>query len=110
MDAEIPVPNGHSFAITGLHAVGESAEKIIIEAVCLVIRPDRVGEDDDTAPTDVKWAVIAVFFPKVQPFVELRLAFSILNLVSVRATGGPVMITGLWHADQSLQDLSEMCE
>jgi hypothetical protein len=102
--AEVPVPNGHVFDIRGIQAVDLTANKIVVEVLSIAIRVDKRNNDED-APIDVTRAVAAVLFPRVQPIAELSLTFSELNLVSLRATGGPVTVTGTWIANGGICDL-----
>jgi hypothetical protein len=98
VEAEVPVPNGHLFDIAGIHAVDLTAAKISVEVISLTVRIDKLGDNDDIAPLDILHAVIAVLFPKEQPIAKVSVAFSALNVVSLKATGGAVTVTGTWAA------------
>jgi hypothetical protein len=99
--AVIPVPRGHPFVIQGIHAPDSTAAKIVLNAVVGVVRLDTC-QDSDTPECDVCECVIAVVFPQMQPDVPLYLQFSAFNTVSVKATGGKLVVTGLYDAAQSL--------
>jgi hypothetical protein len=104
VEAEVPVPNGHCGAITGIQAADGDAVKIFVEAICVIVRTDKLDrdEDDEVQPTDHIRTVMAVLFPKIQPIAQLRIQFSMMNFMSMRATGGSVTVTGLWNPDDSL--------
>ena len=108
--SNLPVPEGHEFQITGVRAVSTEPNRIVLEAIVQTIRLDRLGEEDDVAQTDIIDTTLAVIFPKVQPNVDLDISFSKFNIASVRATGGNLVLTGLYNADDGLNTLENFAE
>jgi hypothetical protein len=99
--ANVPVASGHEFIIAGIHAVSTTPKKIVLEAIVVTIRPDKL-DDDDVAPTDTVDTVLAVVFPQSEPAIAVQIAFSGLNSASLRATGGNLVVTGFWEAQTGL--------
>lgn len=106
----LPIPEGHEFSITGARAVNTESNKIVLEAIVQTIRLDRLGEEDDVAQSDIIDTTLAVIFPKFQPNMELDLNFSKFNIVSLRATGGNIVVTGIYNADDGLNTLENFAE
>ena len=104
----IPVPDGYNFVITGAQATDSSADKIVLEGIIQTIRIDRLSETDEVAQTDITDTTFAVIFPKVNPNVELNLPFSSLNTASVRATGGDLVLVGMYDAASGIEALGDL--
>jgi hypothetical protein len=102
--ADVPVPTGRSFWITGVQALDFTVNKIVLELTCAISTADLPSDKDGATKTDVLHAVIAVLFPRVQSSAELQLAFSGREVVSLTATGGPVTVTGFWCYDEAFDD------
>ena len=96
--AELPVPTGCECAIKGICATDTSSKKIVLESKIHIIRIDRIGENDDVAPTEIVSPVLATIFPSINPCLKVNLQFSSFNTVSVRATGGKLVLTGIYNA------------
>jgi hypothetical protein len=106
--ANVPVASGHEFIIAGIHAVSTTPKKIVLEAIVMTIRPDKVGDDDDLAPTDTVDTLLAVVFPQSEPALSVKIAFSELNSASLRATGGSLVVTGFWRVQTGLRSLEDL--
>lgn len=102
----LPFPEGHDFTITGARAVNTESNKIILEAFVQTMRLDRLSEEEDVAQSEITETTLAVVFPKIQPNVELDLSFSKFNAASFRASGGNLVLTGIFDMSDGL-DLLE---
>lgn len=94
--AEIPIPGDCPFAIQGIYATDTTAEKIVLESKIQIIRIDKIV--DDVAPVEVVSPVLATVFPSINPCLSVNIEFTPLNIVSVRATGGKLVLNGIYDS------------
>lgn len=102
--AYLPIPEGHPCIINGIYAADNTAKKIVLEAKIQIIRADRIDDESDIAPTEIVSPILATIFPQINPTLTVHYEFSALNIVSVRAVGGKLVLNGIYDADSQLLD------
>ena len=105
--AYLPVPNGCSCVITGIHCSDISLKKVILEGIIQIIRIDKLGEESDTAQTEIRSTVLASLFPQQNPSVSVTIPFSQFNIPTVRSSGGPLTLTGIYYANSDINELDD---
>ncbi|OHT10354.1 hypothetical protein TRFO_20400 [Tritrichomonas foetus] len=103
--AILPIPNGCPCIINGVYATDTSAQKIVLEAKIQIIRIDRIDEESDIAQTEVVSPILATVFPQINPSLSVHIEFSQFNVVSVRATGGKLVLNGIYDAGEKIPEL-----
>lgn len=92
----LPIPSGHTGAITGATCTSSKEDKVRLETKFVTTRADLVDDDDvDEVPTEKAGATLAVIYPKRAPTVSMMIPVSEFNSVSVCCFGGDLDITGV---------------
>ena len=95
---------GRNGVVTRIQAESTDFQKIAVEAIAQVVRLDKIDDENDSAVSDFIGFTVGTVFPS-RPSTNVNVQFSYLNSLSFQATGGDVVISGLFSPENLLEPI-----